>query len=206
MSERSEQTAKIIRAAMELAAEQGWRRTTLGDIAQRSGVGLAGIYRHFPDRRSILDGLARQVDAQVLAGGEADREERPRDRLFDVLMRRFDALLPYRDGLRAVAREVPLSPLLALCTLAQLRRSMGWMMAAAGLPAAGLAARVRVNALVGLWLSVLRVWFDDDSTDLAKTMAALDAQLRRGEEIINSFQAANWRKRGGSPDTEGVAP
>jgi hypothetical protein len=39
----------------------------------------------------------------VLSGGEPDGS--PHDRLFELLMRRFDALRPYRPALRAIIRD-----------------------------------------------------------------------------------------------------
>ena len=50
----------------------------------------------------------RRVDREVLAGSPAhsDPEETARDRLFDVLMRRYDALKPHRAFLRAVQEAV----------------------------------------------------------------------------------------------------
>jgi len=179
---------RAVKAALDLAAERGWRGVALADVAQRAGLTLAELRQAFPDRQSLLDGLARLVDRAVLEGGPADADERPRDRLFDVMMRRFDALTPYRDGLRAVARDLGADPLAALGTARQLRRSMEWMLEAAGVAAPGPLVFVQAKGLLLVHLSVMRVWFDDDSPDLAKTMAALDARLRRAEEAVNSIR------------------
>lgn len=187
MAKKADNARKVIDAALELAAEQGWRETSLAAVAQRAGLSLAEVYRHFPGRGAILEGLARQVDAAVLSGGEPDLEERPRDRLFDVLMRRFDALTPYKPGLRVIWEETRRNPLPGLATAAQLRRSMAWMLEAAGLSAPGFRGLLLSKGLTAVWVATLRTWFEDDSEDLAKTMAALDANLRRAEEVWNSL-------------------
>ena len=45
----------------------------------------------------------KELDRKVLAGGEGDMaEEPPRERLFDVLMRRIEAMAPYREATRSL--------------------------------------------------------------------------------------------------------
>jgi hypothetical protein len=38
--------------------------------------------------------------------------------------------------------------------------------------------------LLGIYLSVLRVWLADDSADMTRTMAALDSRLRHAERWL----------------------
>ena len=64
-------------------------------------------------------------------------------------------------------------------------RSMGWMLEAAGLSAAGLRGLLRSEALLGVWLYALRAWRDDDSPDLSGTMAALDKALDQAERVFD---------------------
>ena len=55
---------------------------------------------------SILAAQMKDIDRAVLEGGDADMaKEPPRDRLFDVLMRRLEALAPVQ-GRRALAEAV----------------------------------------------------------------------------------------------------
>src|SRR5260370_10666041 len=61
---------------------------------------------------------------------------------------------------------------------------MGWMLELSGVPASGWRGRARTKLLLGIYLSVLRVWFADDTADMTKTMAALDARLRRTERWL----------------------
>jgi hypothetical protein len=53
------------------------------------------------------------------------------------------------------------------------------MLREAGLSDTGLHGRLRVAALLGVWMATQRVWLRDDTDDRARTMAALDRHLRR---------------------------
>ena len=173
----------LVDAALAAAAERGWRTLSLTDIAAEAKLPLSKVYPVFRSKQAILDALAQQVDERVLAGQPAawDDEDTPRDRLFDVLMRRFDALAAYKPGLVSVLRDTGLDPVARLRAAAQLSRSMAWMLEAAGIDSHGPAGALRTQGLALLWFGAMRVWLADDSPDMAKTMAALDARLRRAD-------------------------
>jgi AcrR family transcriptional regulator len=173
---------RILEAALALAEREGWRRASLGAIAAEAKLPLHDLYGEFRSRGAILAGLMSRVDAAVLAEAPgSDPKESARDRLFGVLMRRFDALKPHRPALKVIARDLLADPATALCGAPALLRSMAWMLEAAGLSSAGIRGRLHVRALTVLYLCVLRVFMDDDSSDLGKTMAALDRRLRQAE-------------------------
>lgn len=178
---------RIIDAALGLAATEGWRGVSLAAIATAAELPVLQVYRVFQSKQAILCGLFRRIDAIVLAEPPAaEPDERPRDRLFDLLMRRFDALQPYKPALDVLRREWPGDPVTALCAGASLLRSMRWMLEAADIPTGGVRGAVALKLASAAYLSVMRVWQRDDSSDLARTMAALDARLRRIERWLVS--------------------
>ena len=178
---------KIIDAALACIARQGWRRLSLADIAAEAGLPILRVYRLFSSKPAILCGFFRRIDETVLAAPpEGEPDERPRDRVFDLLMRRFDALQPHRAALDVLARELPTDPLAALAAGAGLLRSMRWMLEAAGISAEGLGGAVAVKLTAAAYLATLRVWRRDESPDLAPTMAALDRRLRGIERWYGS--------------------
>ena len=78
--------AKIIEAAMKLAAEEGWRDLSLARIAEAAKLPLSKVYPEFPSKQAILDAFSRRVDVRVLVEEAADaREGGARDRLSESL-------------------------------------------------------------------------------------------------------------------------
>jgi AcrR family transcriptional regulator len=186
---------RIIDAALALTATAGWRGLSLAAIAGAAELPILRVYRVFNSKRAILCGFHRRVDEIVLAEPPApEPDERPRDRLFDLLMRRFDALHPHKPALDVLRRELLGEPLTALCAGASLLRSMRWMLEAADIPTSGARGAVAVKLAAAAYLSAMRVWQRDDSPDLARTMAALDARLRRIERWLTPVPGA--RRRG----------
>jgi AcrR family transcriptional regulator len=173
---------RLIDAALKLAESEGWRRTGLAAIAAEAGMPLHEAYALHRSKQAILHAFQRRIDATVLAEIEADPADTARERLFDTLMRRFDALKPHRAAIRSILRDSLGDPA-ALFGIAALKRSLTWMLEASGIAVTGCRGRLLVNLNLALYLSVLRVFLTDESEDLAKTMAALDRGLSRGEQL-----------------------
>ncbi|MBM3557670.1 MAG: TetR/AcrR family transcriptional regulator, partial [Alphaproteobacteria bacterium] len=174
----------VFSAAMTLAAEQGWRRVGFGDIAAKAGLSESALAALFADKAAILDGILAKADAAVAEGGTRTEDDPPRDRLFEAVMRRFDALAPYRQGLGAVLKDLPADPLAALRGAMRLRGSMAKTLDGAGIDSGGICGRVRVKGLALIYLDVLRTFVADEGDDLGKTMAALDKRLKQADELV----------------------
>jgi len=173
----------VLDAFIGLISEKGFAEVTLRDVASAADLGLADLYRLYPDKVALATAFLARIDNAVLAGTarEADPEETARDRLFDVMMRRYDTLKPYRAALRAIRRAGARDPLLTLALGPALRRSMAAMLEAAALPSDGLSGALRQNGLLAIHHAVARVFDRDDTVDLSKTMAALDSRLKMAE-------------------------
>jgi AcrR family transcriptional regulator len=176
---------RIIDALMALAAERAWDEIDLPSIAERAGVTLGEFRDAFPSKGAILAGFSRRIDRIVLDGtGPELADEGPKERLFDVLMRRLDAMAPYKEGLRGVMNGVRADPL-SLAALNQLAlNSHRFMLAAAGIDTEGPLGALKLQGVVLSWSRVLDTWFRDEDPGLARTMAKLDQELMRGGRLV----------------------
>ena len=179
---------QIVLKALQLAEEQGWDQVTLGDIAREADLSLAELFDHVEDKMDVLALFGKMIDRQVLEViGEPDPSISPRDQLFDILMERYEILNDYRPGLLAVLESFKYDPKQALFSAPYLCRSMSWMLEAAGMETGGIRGALRVTGLSALYVKTLRVWKEDESPDLGKTMAALDKDLNKLEQAANTL-------------------
>jgi len=176
--------ARIIDALLALAGERRWEEISLADVAARAGVTLGEFRDHFPSKGAVLTAFSRNIDRKVLDGTTDDLAgESARDRLFDVLMRRLDAMAPYRDGIKGISEWARRDPISAMALNGMVLNSMRFMIEAAGLDSEGPAGNLKLQGLVIAWTRVLNTWFDDEPS-LDKTMATLDRELTRGQTLV----------------------
>jgi AcrR family transcriptional regulator len=183
----------VIDALMRLAADRPWSDIELIDIAEEAGVTLAEFRDLFPSKGAVLAGFSRRIDREVLNGTTDDLKDEPaRERVFDVMMRRIDALAPYKKALRRIVSALREDPF----ALAALNRvglnSQRFMLAAAGISTEGRLGRLKLQGAVIVLSNTMQTWLEDDDPALARTMARLDRELRRGERVLE--RAEDFRR------------
>jgi len=173
---------KAIDALMVLLAEHSFDAIGLAEVAGRAGLKLSQLRAEFGSTLAIFAAHIKDIDRAVLAGGDADMTEEPaRERLFDVLMRRLEAMAPYKESVRSMLHSVRRDPPLGLALNAMAVRSQRWMLEAAGINASGPKGALRAQGAALMFARVLGVWLHDDDPALDRTMAALDRGLASAE-------------------------
>jgi AcrR family transcriptional regulator len=181
--------SKVVRAALDLAQERGWGEIGLADIAQAANLGLADLRREFSCKADILRAFQAEVDAEVLGRARSAGEgQSPRDRLFDLVMTRFEMMQPYKTALRRIAGYLCCRPGEASLLVCSSLAAQYWMLAGAGAKLDGPGGALRVAGLSAIYGKVFQVWLDDPSPSLDKTMAALDQRLTKGERLLSSLE------------------
>lgn len=176
---------RVIEALMQLAAERSFDSITMTDICQRAGVTLSDFRDLFPSKGAVLGAFTRKIDKQVLDATKDDLQGEPaKERLFDVLMRRLDAMAPYKAGLEGIAEWARRDPLSAAALNQSALNSMRFMLEAAGIDSDGGVGALKLQGLVFAWTRILDVWFRDDDSGLSRTMAALDRELEQGSRLV----------------------
>ena len=180
---------KIIAAFLTLLANAPFESIGLAEVAGQAGVSLAQLRDEFPSTFAILSAHMKAIDRAVLAADYSDMAEEPeRERLFDVLMRRLELLAPHRDAVRSLLRSAGRNPPLAFALNRLAVHSQQWMLTAAGTGVSGPRGMIRAQGLAVLFASVLRTWVSDEDPGQARTMAALDRALGRGQRLLGLMQ------------------
>ena len=166
-----------VEGQLQRAALVGWRETSLVTALRESELDLARARLRFPGKTAVLLRFGVMADQAMLAGAPA--EGTPREKLFDLLMLRFDQLQAHRGGVLALMDALRTDPATGLLLYGATLRSMRWMLDAAGVPSSGIVGGLRLHGLAAVWAYALRAWQDDESPDLPSTMAAVDRGLDR---------------------------
>jgi AcrR family transcriptional regulator len=219
--------SKAIRAAFDLAKERSWGDIPLADIARSANLDLSDLRREFSCKSDIIRAFQKEVDAEVLGRARRSADAAtPRDRLFDIVMTRFELMQPYKPALKRMWSYLCCRPGEAAAVLCSSLASQYWMLAGAGARLDGARGALRVSGLASVYGKVFQVWLDDPSPSLDKTMAALDKRLARGQRMLSAVEQAcadvcrlacafmprGWRRRDGgaeapvTPPTQPVPP
>ena len=192
----------LINAALVVASREGWEAVSMAKVAMEADLNLADALCEFSDKNQVLAAFFQRVNLAVLSDvAFTDEGESPRDRLFEIIMRRFDVLTPHKHGLRAVIDGFRREPITGLCNFIRMHHSMRLMLETAGICSTGYPGELAARGLGIIYANSLRVWLDDESPDLAVTMAALDRSLMRAERIMGLLKLegkTDWNATGAS--------
>ena len=174
---------KAVEALMALLAEKPFEQIGLAEVAERAGLKLSELRAEFGSTLAMLAAHIREVDRKVLDAGDLkmDEEDPPRERLFEVLMRRLEVLAPYKEAVRSLMRSASRNPGLALALNTMGVRAQTWMLTAAGIGTNGPRGALRAQGAALMFARVASVWVDDDEPGLDRTLAALDRGLASAE-------------------------
>lgn len=168
---------RVLRAAFDLIEERGWASFELEDVIGYARLDPDELFQLVERKSDLLLLLGDIIDQAMVEGGLA--EGSVRDSLFDLLMRRFEALQPWRAGVAAIVADVMRDPTLPFVLAPAFHNSMTLVLEMAGVDP----TRLREAGLSVVALATFRSWLRDDSTDLSSTMASLDKKLTQLEEL-----------------------
>lgn len=91
---------RLVRAALDLFAEQGYDDTTVVQIAERAGLTKSTFFRHFPDKREVL-AAGQNTLCQLLSDAiaAAPNSATPLEMVADALAAAAGAFIPERRDL-----------------------------------------------------------------------------------------------------------
>src|SRR5689334_12603739 len=176
----------LARAALSIAASTPWREVTLARLADAAGRPVAEFYG--ASAGEAVDCVEEAFDRAIADNlDKLDAGQSVRDRLFELIMRRFEAMEPHRAAVIAMEAGLDRDPTLLASAHQRHVRCARWVLALAGLEADGMTGQARAQGLGVIIGQARAAWRGDDAGDFAKTMASLDKNLRRAEEMFGRW-------------------
>lgn len=174
----------VVLASLKIVAEKGWNGLLIQEICSECDLPLTLFLEWFSDKTDVLIAIGQYFDRQVVADiDDVDLDTPLKDRLFETLMSRFDAITDHKKAVLNIIRDIKCDPVTVLVSLPHLNRSMQKMLEVSGEKTNGIRGAFKVYGLAVCYMNTVRVWGEDDSVDLSKTMAALDRNLGYFERL-----------------------
>ena len=162
LAHRADARERLIDAAREIVAQEGYRGLTIAAAATRAGLAVGSVYRHFPSKSSLFSEMLQAVCDRELAviraiAGEPGRS--PLDRIGDCVTTFADRALR-GEGLAYAVIVEPMDPDVDQVRLEARARLAGVFthLIDEGIAAGELGpqdARVRGAAIVGAFLEAI---------------------------------------------------
>lgn len=179
---------KLVTAALAAIEKGGWRALSLTALARKAKIPPATLYELCPDKRALLQLIAKRVDIAALERAvEPDETMPPRDRAFDAIISCFESMTPLKPAIAVIHADTKGDPGVIFDVLPATVRSAFWIADSAGLPTTGWQGFLVTRGIGVLLAESMGIWLEDGE-HLAKTMAHVDRRLRLIEEWTERLQ------------------
>lgn len=186
----------LARAALSVATATPWREVTLLRLADAANRPVSDLYG--ASLGDALDCVEEAFDRAIADNmDQLDPAQSVRDRLFELIMRRFEAMEPHRAAVMAMEQGGDRDPTLMAAAHQRHVRCARWVLALAGLEADGMTGQARAQGLGVIIGQARAAWRGDDGGDFNKTMASLDKNLRRAEEMFGRWAGFDPKPKAG---------
>jgi AcrR family transcriptional regulator len=79
---------------------------TLSAVAEKAGVGIGTLYRHFPTRDALVEAVYRNEVERLSDAAPSLLKEMPADKALEEWLRRYTALIAAKRGLKEALRSI----------------------------------------------------------------------------------------------------
>ena len=176
---------KILQTFLDLLSDHPYEEVSLPLVAEKAKIKLSDMRGAYGSKLELVAAFAEKIDTAVLDERDEDMgDQPPRDRLFDVLMTRIDALAEHKEAVRALYKAARHDPALAIDFNRLEVKSQKWMLIAASIDVSGLKANIIAQGLSIAFARVVDVWLDEADEGMPRTMAKLDRELDKGSSLM----------------------
>ncbi|MBX3487527.1 MAG: hypothetical protein KF798_06470 [Candidatus Paracaedibacteraceae bacterium] len=152
-------------------------------LAECADVDVARLREIFPTPEKIILALIEDVWTRLSLPDKTEKLT-SRDQIFDAVMMAFDLVAPYRSGLKKMTQDRLLSPSTYLDIAPRLTR-FGSDIVKHYYDDDGIFAIGVTLAFNAAFATTFWTFLEDDTFDLSKTMASLDASLKTVSSVLS---------------------
>ena len=174
---------KLIILGFKLIEKKGWSYFSLKNLAKENKSDLESIKIFFKNKSQFLESFSEMIDNKVLANIDKDEFNKNsiKDNLFELIMLRFENLNHYKTGLKILLSDLKKSPVELKKIMKKVLDSMDLFLEIANVKNNYLMDFIKVNIIFIIYSYVFKVWLDDQSSEMSKTMVELDKWLSKAE-------------------------
>ena len=187
MKKNSNKKISYIKLAFKLIEEIGWNNFSLEKLAKKESIKIEDLNFFFKDETELIENFSEMIDEQVIK--EVDLNEfnqnSVKDNIFELIMVRFEKLDPYKKSLDILLKELRYKPKILNKLTKKIFNSLDLFLEISNAKSNYVFDFLKLNIMFIIYGYTFKIWLEDDSEDMSKTMAEVDKWLSEAEGYAN---------------------
>ena len=189
MKKNSNKKISYIKLAFKLIEEKGWNDFSLEKLAKEESIKIEDLIFFFKDETNLIESFSEMIDEQVIK--EVDLNEfnqnSVKDNIFELIMIRFEKLSPYKKSLDILLKQLKYEPKTLKKLTKKIFNSLDLFLEISNAKNNYVFDFLKLNIMFIIYGYTFKIWLEDDSEDMGKTMAEVDKWLSEAEGYANKI-------------------
>ena len=173
-------------------ARDGWTKFSLLQFSKTQKISIQDLKTFFRNKDHILERFSKMIDYKVESNIDVEemKSTSNKDNLFELIMLRLEAMQTYKVALRNILSSAKEQPIILKKLSKNIINSLDFYLELSSYYDDTPVDFLKKNVIFFIYSLTFRVWLNDESDDLSKTMAELDKFLSmadKANEKITSF-------------------
>ena len=173
-------------------ARDGWTKFSLLQFSKTQKISIQDLKTFFRNKDHILERFSKMIDYKVESNIDVEemKSTSNKDNLFELIMLRLEAMQTYKVALRNILSSAKEQPIILKKLSKNIINSLDFYLELSSYYDDTPVDFLKKNAIFLIYSLTFRVWLNDESDDLSKTMAELDKFLSmadKANERITNF-------------------
>ena len=173
-------------------ARDGWTKFSLLQFSKNQKISIQDLKSLFRNKDHVLERFSKMIDHKVESNIDIEemKSTSNKDSLFELIMLRLEAMQTYKVALRNILSSAKEQPIILKKLSKNIINSLDFYLELSSYYDDTPVDFLKKNAIFFIYSLTFRVWLNDESDDLSKTMAELDKFLSmadKANEKITSF-------------------
>jgi len=175
---------KIIEESFFFIEKIGWEEFSMERFASENNYKTSEIKNLISNKNDLLIEFSKMIDEKVELNIDIEEFENSdvKDNIFELIMMRFDALTPFKGGLKKIIYGIK-SPIILKEISQNILVSMDFYLEFSNAYDDTIFDVIKKKSLFLIYSYCFKAWLNDDSKELSKTMSELDRLLNYAEKF-----------------------
>ncbi len=175
---------KIIEESFLFIEKIGWEEFSIEKFAERYKYKISEVKNFIGNKNDLLIEFSKMIDEKVELNIDLEEFENSnvKDNIFELIMMRFDAMTPFKSGLKKIIKEIK-NPIILKDISQNILASMDFYLEFSKAYDDSIFDIIKKKSLFLIYSFCFKAWLNDDSKELSKTMSELDRLLNYAENF-----------------------
>lgn len=181
---------ELIDRSFMIIDKDGWEEFSFKKLANEKKIDVSKINQFFGSKKQLLKEFSKMIDLRVEKEFDFKslEDSSTKDNLFELIMLRLDYMQPYKNSLKKIIVSISKSPSMLKSVSENVSDSLDFYLELTKAYDSSYFDLFKKKTILLIYSYIFKVWLDDNSEELSRTMSELDKVLSLSEKVANRIK------------------